>query len=349
VQIKIPRRVPQTSHRPVLETRTTVYHVARNTTTERSVPIQTGPLSPLPQGSRLSRAPFVNHPPFASSSFLTMVSDMTPNRPRRLTIVDRLVKFLKPPKSSMPSPSPSPSSPSHVFVAVKAQRAPAPRLYSLENRSERNITNKRSFAKANASTASLGLPSRQSNAAQAWYIPDETTIFPLPAARHPAFRPLPPIPTTPSPATPAHVRVRPPSLSVSASSHTTSYLHTPNSATVDGETRPQLALWIPEPGTIDQEHEQKFPTGCRDGVYFDLSDREEGEGEGSEAAPSASGEDIDHAPPYGEASPIEYVSRMSDEPPTLPPLELRSSVWIQNELAGIQDGEMRRLAALAFL
>ena len=295
-----------------------------------------------------------------------MVSDMAPHRPRRLTIVDRLVKFLKPPKSSMPSPSVSPASPSHVFVAVKAQRVPAPRLYSLDNRSERNITNKRSFAKANASTISLGLPSRQSNAAQAWYIPDETTIFPLPAARHPAFRP-PPLPTpTPTPATPApapapatqpahHVRVRPPSLSVSASSHTTSYLHTPNSATVDGETRPQLGLWIPEPGTIDQEYAQKFPTGCRDGVYFDLSDREEEEGEGSEAAvaPSASGEDvdIDHVPLYGEASPIEYeyVSRMSDEPPTLPPLELRSSVWIQNELAGIQDGEMRRLAALAFL
>ena len=153
---------------------------------------------------------------------------MSSNRPRRPSIFDRLVKVLKPTKPPLP-PSPSPQS--DVFMVVKAQRAPAPRIFLLQNKSERNIAHKRSFAKSNASSASLNLI-QSAAAAQPWYIPHEATIFPLPASHHPALRSQPK-----TPAISSHGHERRPSMSTSALPHATSDLHTPNSLVA---SQPQL-------------------------------------------------------------------------------------------------------------
>ena len=256
-------------------------------------------------------------------------------------MLDRLVKVFKPTKSPLP-PSPSPQS--YVPVVVKAQRdLPPPRIFSLQTKSERNIAlkHKRSFAKSNASSASLGRLDSPAEAAQPWYIPNETTIFPLPAPRHPAYHPQPATPATSSHGH-GHGLERRPSLSASAFSHATSDLHTPHSPVATARP-PPLALWIPEPGTVSPGCEQKFPTGRRDGMYFDLPDGEE-DGEGPESASVLSGDAV--------GAECNESSGEADEPekvPALLPLELRSSFWIRNEVDGIQDDEMRRLATLAFL
>jgi hypothetical protein len=126
--------------------------------------------------------------------------------------------------------------------------------------------------------------------------------------------------------------VRQPSLSTSVSSHGTSDLHTPNSTV---ENRPQI--WVPMSGTIIPSDEHKSPTAGRDGRFFDPDgDREAGEG--PESASASSG----HALGRGE----EVVETKLEK---IPHLELRSPGWIQNEIAGIEDEEMRRLASLAFL
>ena len=273
----------------------------------------------------------------SSVSSIPYVPSMSSNRPRRPSIFDRLVKVLKPTK---PPLSPSSSSQSDVFMAVKAQRAPAPRIFSLQNKSERNIARKRSFAKSNASSASLGLVQSPAAAAQPWYIPNETTIFPLPAPHHPAFRSQPK-----TPATSSHGHERRPSLSPSARSHATSDLHTPNSPVA---SRPQLTLWIPESGTVRPGHEQKIPTGCRDGMYFDLPGGDGEDGEGPASAPVSSGDAVGRGAGCDEPNEGDRVTEPEKILGFLP-LELRSSFWIQNEVAGIQDEEIKRLATLAFL
>ena len=257
---------------------------------------------------------------------LSIISNMNSKRSRRPTIVDRLRKLFKSPKSSATPPS-SPFS----SVADQAQIAPASRMYSLGNRSEGNTAHKWSFAKRNASSASIGRQPRQAKGAE-WYIPNETTIFPLPAPRHPALRSHPA-----SPITPARAHVRRPSLSMSASSHGTSDLHTPSSTV---ESQPQL--WIPKSGTIVPSYEQKLPTPCRDGIFFDHFDPYDAEaaGDGPESARDPSGIAT------GIATGEEDAFKTPENAPTL---DLRSSIWIRNEVAGIQDDEMRRLASLAFL
>ena len=285
-----------------------------------------------------------------SSPYRVPGTTMSSNRPRRLTLVDRLVKVLKPTKSSLP-PSSSPLSRLDVPVAVKDQGAPPPRIFSLPNKSDRIIRHKRSFAFAqtNASSASVGHLQPPGNGTQPWYIPNEATIFPLPAPRHPAFRSQSKTPATSS----SHGHERRPSLT-SGLSHATSDLHTPIVA-----RRPRLTLWIPEPGTVSPGREQGFPTGCRDGIYFDLPDGDSEDREGpasalggvtadrSVASNDASDGVSDDASEY--SSDEEDVDTKPEKVPPLLPLELRSSFWIQNEVAGIQDEEMRRLATLAFL
>jgi len=131
---------------------------------------------------------------------------------------------------------------------------------------------------------------------------------------------------------------------MSASSHGTSDLYTPNSPLA----RPQLALWIPTSGTIDPDYGQKVPTGCRDGIYFDLPDEDGELREEPESAPVTSGAAVDHDTARDRGSG-EHADVRLGKVPTLLPLELRSSMWIRNEVAGIQDDETRRLATLAFL
>jgi len=239
---------------------------------------------------------------------------------RRPTVVDRLKKLFKPTRSStLPLPSKS-SSP--VSIATESQRAPTSRIYPLGNRSEGNIASKLSFTKTNASSASLGRRRRPAKG-EKWYIPNETTIFPLPAPSHSALRSQPV-----SPITPTLGRERRPSLSTSVSSHGTSDLHTPNSTI---ETRPPQS-WIPNSGTISPEYNAKFPIVCRDGKYFNPYDDREAQGEGPErgSAIGHGGEDAD--------TKLEKVSDLG----------LRSLGWIGNEVEAIQDEEMRRLASVAF-
>ena len=270
---------------------------------------------------------------------------------RRPTIVDRLKKLFKPTRPA--------TVPTQLPEAVESQRAPTSpksRLYPLGNRSEGNIAHKWSLSTKtnNKSSVSLGqLPTPAKGAK--WYIPNETTLFPLPAPGHSALRSQPV-----SPITPSQGRARYPSLSTSVSSHGTSDLHTPNS-TLESRPPQQLHLWIPEPKpkpgiiTTPGFDDPGFPTaaayrdrdgdrngdgdGEGDGIYLNpYNDRDGNDGEGdSDRGDREAREGPDSAP----ATKLGNLG--------LRKLELRSSVWIRNEVESIHDEEMKRLASLAFL
>lgn len=266
-------------------------------------------------------------------SFLAIISSMSSKPTRRATIVDRLKKVLKPTRSNT-LPARSSSSPS-ASKAVESQPAPASRMYPLENKSEGNVARKWSFAKSNKSSTSLGQrpqPSRTKGGR--WFIPNETTIFPLPAPTHPAFRSQPISPISPdspyqpiSPISPTQEHVRRPSLSTSASSHGTSDLHTPKSAI---ENRPP-PLWIPKSDAITPGYDQTTAFG----YGFSLSPYDMEARVGPEFSPAPSGKlfrpsvDTRHRKPSN--------------------LELRSPGWICKEVEAIQDEEMRRLTEMAFM
>jgi hypothetical protein len=254
---------------------------------------------------------------------------------RRRTVVDRVKKLFKPTRSpTLPLPAkPSP----HVSMAPEFQHAPAPRIFPLGNRSEGNIacelsrTNTNASSKTNASSSlSLGQRPRPTKGGK-WYIPNETTIFPLPAPNHSAIRSQPLPPTSPS-----QGRERAPSLSTSTSSHGTgtSDLHTPNSSV---ENR-QPQLWIPDSGTITPACYPKSPVAYRDGTYFTRYDDGGETREKPELAAASRGSEIGH----NDKAVDTNLGRV-------PGLELRSPGWIWNEVEAIEDGEMKRLAEVAFL
>jgi hypothetical protein len=117
-------------------------------------------------------------------------------------------------------------------------------------------------------------------------------------------------------------------LSISASSHGTSDLHSPQS-TVDRRP-PELTLWIPTSGTTHPNDKQRLLTGCRDGVYFDLTDKEDGEvGERAVSAPVTGADTIGGGAVCDEpnGSPAKVINDFSPELPL--------SMWIRNEVAGI--------------
>ena len=252
---------------------------------------------------------------------------------RRATIVDRLKKVLKPTRAST-LPASSPSTP-FVSDAVESRRTPAPRIYPLENKSEDNVARKWPFGRANkssvslTSSASLGQQPRRAKGAR-WYIPNETTIFPLPAPTHPAFHSQPISPISPISSSRGHTRR--PSLSTSASSHGSSDLHTPKSAV---ESRPSQ-LWIPQSGAITPGYGQT--TAYRDGNYFCPYDKEGREGPEFSPVSFSSGNGIGRSAEGVGTKPKKGLN-----------LELRSHGWISKEVEAIEDGEMRRLTDLAFL
>jgi hypothetical protein len=103
-------------------------------------------------------------------------------------------------------------------------------------------------------------------------------------------------------------------------------------------------LWEPKSGTASPGYEPRFLTGCRDGGYFDRI-----EGEEPESAPAADGDAIDGGAVWDAEYNEEDMVAKPREGVTLLPVELRSSMWIRNEVAGIEDEEARRLVSLAFL